>query len=295
MDSETLEKYRKAGTIARAALEKGKEMCNVGVKYLDVAEAIEEEIENRGARSAFPTNVSVNSIGAHYTPVIDDDKELEKGDLVKLDTGCHVDGHIADNALTVEIGTNRQKALIKASEEALEFAIKSIRPGMKTRDVGKNIETVIESRGFKPISNLTGHQLKQYELHAGLTVPNVPKGWKKIKEGMVLAIEPFATDGVGEVEGNRKSEIYKLEEPRRLKDEDLEFYQWLKDEFDHLPFTSRWCSDYGEDHKELLERLHRFGSVMNYPILEERKKGMVSQREHTVIVTSSGCEVTTTL
>ncbi len=295
LDSEAIKKYRKAGIIARKALEKGKEACSEGVKYLEVAEKAEEVIWDKGAKPAFPTNISVNSVGAHYTPVENDENRFKEGDLVKIDIGCHVDGYIADNALTVEIGTERNTSLIKASEEALDIAIRSIRPGVRTRDIGKNIRNVIQDRGFKPISNLTGHELDRHVLHTGTSIPNVPKGWTKIKKGMVLAIEPFATDGKGKVKEGKPGDIYKLEKKRNLDGEDLRFYGWIEERFGHLPFAARWCKEYGEGHDELLQRLRRFGAVMNYPVLIEKKKGRISQREHTMIVTSSGCKVTTKL
>ncbi len=295
LDSETVKKYIKAGKIARKALEKGKKECEVGVRYLDIAEAAEKVIYDHGAKPAFPTNISVNSVGAHYTPTANDKSEVEEGDLVKIDVGCHVDGYIADNAATIEAGTNKKKSLIKASEEALDIAVKSIRPGVRTRDIGKNIENTIQDRGFNPISNLTGHELKQNVLHAGTSIPNVPKGWTKLKRGMVLAIEPFATDGKGKVENGKAGDIYKLKKKRNLDGEDLEFYEWIKDHFGKLPFAARWCKKYDNEYKKMIQRLKRLGTVTNYPILVEKKKGLVSQREHTVVVTSNGCRVTTKL
>ncbi|MEF8833196.1 MAG: type II methionyl aminopeptidase [Candidatus Thermoplasmatota archaeon] len=293
MDSDTIKKYIRAGKIARKALEEAKDLCEEGVSYLKVAEESERIIRNQGAKPAFPTNISVDSVGAHYTPVENDKKTFKKGDLVKIDIGCHIDGYIADNALTVEIGTNRHSSLIKASEDALDIAIKTIRDGVRVRDVGKNIERVIQDRGFNPISNLTGHELKQHVLHTGTSVPNVPKGWKKIKKGMVLAIEPFATDGKGRVKEAKMGDIYKLKKKRNIDGEDLEFYNWIRDNFDELPFAGRWCKSYGNGYKRFLKRLRKFGAVMNYPVLVEKKSGLISQREHTVVVTSKGCKVTT--
>ncbi len=293
LDSKTVKKYIKAGKIARKALEKAKNDCEVGTKYLDIAEKAEKIIYDHNAKPAFPTNISVNSVGAHYTPVENDNNKFKEGDLVKIDVGCHVDGYIADNAATVEIGTSKHASLIKAAEEALDIAVKSIRPGIRTRDVGKNIENVIQDRGFNPISNLTGHELKQNVLHGGTSIPNVPKGWSKLERGMVLAIEPFATDGEGRVENDKAGDIYKLKKKRNLDGEDLDFYEWIEDNFGKLPFAARWCRKYSENYEDLLQRLERFGTVTNYPVLVEKKKGMISQREHTVVVTSNGCRVTT--
>lgn len=293
MDAKSKRKYIKAGRIAKKALEKGKETCKAGKSYLSVVDKVEKVIHKYGARPAFPVNISVNDVGAHYTPYPGDEKYFEEGDIVKIDVGVHLDGFIADNALTVEIGTKKHSDLIKAAEESLDFAIKSIRPGVKTKDIGRNIESVIESRGFKPISNLSGHSIERYSLHSGLSVPNVPKGRGRIKKGMVLAIEPFATDGKGKVRNGENSRIVKLEKPRNLKGEDKEFYNWVKERFHHLPFTGRWCRSYGDDYEYRLKRLIRFNAAMTYPILVEAKGSLVTQREHTVIVTSKGAKIIT--
>jgi len=283
----------KAGKIAREALDLGVEECEPGVTYFDLSEKIEEYIYDKGAKMAFPVNISVDEIGAHYTPYPDDGKVFKKGDVVKVDVGCHIDGYIADNAMTKELGTSKHDGLIKAAEEGLDIAMKTLRPGMKSGDIGKNIESIIRSRGYRPIENLTGHEVSKYSLHSGTSIPNVSRGRDRIKTGMVLAIEPFATNGKGRVKDWKKSEIYRLLEPRNLKGDDLEFYNWIKEEFDRLPFASHWCSDYSSDYKKKLNRLKRFGTVMDYPVLIEEKKGLVSQREHTAIVTSSGAKITT--
>ncbi|MFO7791451.1 MAG: type II methionyl aminopeptidase [Candidatus Saliniplasma sp.] len=293
MDAKSKKKYMKAGLIARKALENGKEACESGVSYISVVDKVEKTIDKYGARPAFPVNISVNEVGAHYAPYPGDGKTFKDGDIVKIDVGVHLDGYIADNALTVEVGTNRHESLIKAAEESLDFAIKSIRPGIKTKEIGKNIQSVIKSRGFKPISNLSGHAIERYSLHSGTSIPNVPKGRGKIKKGMVLAIEPFATDGKGKVRNGNSSKILKLERPRNLDGVDKEFYNWVEERFHNLPFTERWCRSYGNDYKYRLKRLIRFNAAIVYPILVEIKGGLVTQREHTVIVTSKGAKVIT--
>ncbi len=288
-----IKKYLKAGKVARKALDRGIEVCDVGVSYFDVVKEVERVITERGAFPAFPVNVSVNHVGAHYTPYPGDGMKFEEGDVVKVDVGCHVDGFIADNAMTVEVGTNRYSNMISAVEDALNVAIESVGDGVKTKDVGKNIESMITSRGYKPIRNLSGHAIKRYELHSGLSVPNIGRGRDVIKKGMVLAIEPFATDGKGKVVNSTTSEILHIKGERRLKDEDLKFYRWIEERFDNLPFASYWCRSYGDDHLKRLNRVKRFGSVMSYPVLIEANKGVITQREHTVIVTSKGAKIIT--
>ena len=293
LDSKSIKKYLKAGKIARKALDKGKELCEEGTTYFKVVKEVEKVISKHGAKPAFPINISVNEVGAHYAPYPGDGKIFKKGDIVKIDIGCHIDGHIADNAATVEIGTKRQEKLIKAPEEALSIALKTVRPGVKVKDIGRNIKSVIENAGYKPISNLTGHAIEPYTLHSGTSIPNVARGSGVIEKGMVLAIEPFATNGKGKVKNGERSEIFKLENQRNLKGKDLEFYKWIEERFHHLPFTPRWCKEYGEDYRKRLSRLVRFRSAMVYPVLIEMKNGLITQREHTCIVTSSGCKIIT--
>ncbi len=290
---DVIKKYLKAGKAARKALVRGTEVCKVGTSYFEVVKEVESAIAEEGAFPAFPVNVSVNHIGAHYTPYPGDGKVFKKGDVVKIDVGCHVDGYIADNAATVELETKRYTDLIEAAEEALSVAIKTIREGVKTGDVGKNIESVINNRGYRPIKNLSGHAIERYELHSGLSIPNVGRGRDKIQKGMILAVEPFATDGKGKVVNGRSSEILRLRGERRLKGEDLEFYRWLKNTFDDLPFASYWCRSYGKEYQRLLKRVKRFGAVMAYPILVEANNGIITQREDTMIVTSKGARVIT--
>lgn len=293
MRSESIKKYLKAGKIAKKALDKAEQICDIDVPYFDVVKSVEEVIDKNGAKPAFPVNISVNEIGAHYAPYPEDGKRFKKGDVVKIDIGCHVDGHIADTAKTIELETRRYDRMIKVVEDALNLAIRTVRPGVNVKNIGRNIQSVIENQNFKPISNLTGHAIKPYNLHSGISIPNVPRGNDIIKRGMVLAIEPFATEGKGKVKNGNSSDIYKLENPRNLKGRDLEFYNWIENKYNKLPFTSRWCSDFGEDYKKILSRLVRFRTALNYPILVEAKKGIITQREHTVIVTSSGCKVIT--
>ncbi len=293
LDDDELDKYIRAGRIAAEALKIGKKTCSVGVPYFHVVKAVEQCIRDEGAFPAFPVNVSVNNIGAHYTPYPGDEKTFKPGDVVKIDVGCHIDGYIADTASTVEVETNIHKNMITAAEEALGSAIKMVRPGIKVRELGATIEDTINGFGFKPIRNLTGHRLEQYVLHSGLSIPNISSGRGVLREGMVVAIEPFATNGMGKVANGQKSEIYILRRNRRLDKEESDLYQWLYEKFNSLPFASYWCHPYSDDYHQKLLRLERRGAVMSYPLLIEESNGIVTQREHTVLVSSKGPRILT--
>jgi methionyl aminopeptidase len=162
--------------------------------------------------------------------------------------------------------------------------------------VGEVVQETISSAGFKPIENLTGHEVKQYNLHAGLSIPNikVPYNWK-IEEGMVLALEPFATDGYGRVVESKKPEIYSLVGRKPTRSKEARVIMDEVEERKSLPFAERWFSGKINPLKISLafSELTSKKILRAYPPLHEVKKGVVSQFEHTVIVTGEGCEVIT--
>lgn len=300
MDQVVYENLIKAGKIGGEARDFGAEMIKPGVSFLEVAEAVESKILENDAGLAFPINISRNQIAAHYTPVSDDKNVFEKGDIVKLDVGAHVNGFISDTAVTVEVGSNKNIDLLKASEEALNTAIEMIKPGLNLSKVGKKIQKTIESFNFKSIDNLTGHSLEKYNLHSGVSVPNVSEhlGGTKVKEGMVLAVEPFATTGRGHVISGDGSNIYRCRKTYRthlVRDQKyLILFQKVHKKFGELPFSSRaFEKEFPGFSDKVLKKLSFYGMLKHYPQLIEQKKGLVSQKEHTMIITKDGCEVTT--
>ena len=296
MGVEELEKWKKAGKLARNALHFGKELIEEGKPMLEVTEEIEKYVFDNGGELAFPTNLAVNNVGAHWTPSSKTVKKFQKADLVKLDVGVHIDGYIGDNALTVEIGTENYRKLIDTSREALNAAIEVAGPGINVGMIGYAVQTTIENRGYKPIANLTGHGIKRYNLHSGISVPNVKEnGGAVLKPGDIIAIEPFVTDGAGRVGGKRNSNIYHVRQIRNIRDEKAaKMIDEIQNRYKGLPFAERWLHRIQEnDATNSLTKLMRSGIVSYYPILDELGKGMVAQSEHTVLITNSGCEVLT--
>ncbi|NPA74956.1 MAG: type II methionyl aminopeptidase [Euryarchaeota archaeon] len=284
-----LKKYLEAGKIGKEAREYGKELIKEGASYYDVANKVEKYILDAGAKPAFPVNLSPNNIAAHYSPIKGDGMYFRRGDLIKLDLGAHIDGYISDTAVTVEVGTRNWEELIEASSEALKSAIKILRPGIEIREIGAAIEEEITIRGFRPIYNLTGHGLARYDLHHEISIPNYDDGTRTVlRPGMAFAIEPFATTGRGKVRNGKGGNIYILTEYRHLDG----FFSEIFEKYRTLPFAARWC----EHHEDYLERLKegtKKGVVHHFAILQERKKAMVAQTEHTFVMTDEGAIVTT--
>lgn len=295
MDKEIVEKYRKAGRIAAGARDYGIGLVKENTLLLDAAEKIEKYILEKGAKPAFPVNIGINEVAAHYTPRHDDRTVFRKGELVKIDVGTHVDGYIGDTAATVEVGTDNYENMIKASKEALSVAVELIKPGADLSVVGNAIEKTIRAYSFVPVSNLTGHSLNQYRLHAGKSVPNVRGNVKeKIVQDDVLAVEPFTTNGIGRVDGRTPGNIYRLIRCRETKTENgKKFLEHIRENFSVLPFAERWCRGIVDGIDKVLEELVRERIIMPYPVLREAGKGIVTQAEHTMMVTRNGCEVIT--
>lgn len=300
MDNAIYEKYKQAGSIAADARDHGVSLLKPGVRLIDVATDIETRIKHNGAGLAFPVNIAINTLAAHYSPRHDDPLVFKKGDVVKLDVGAHIDGYIADTAITVEIDAHSYEKMRTASSEALEKAIEVLKAGVPLSEIGAAVQKTITTYGYKPIDNLMGHGLDRYELHSGLSVPNVKSlGTNmKPKEGDVLAIEPFATDGAGHVISGGGSNIYLCNQSLKAKlirDSKIKLmYEKMTAQFTTLPFAERWYHELFPNSGDLvLKKLSFLGVIKHYPQLFEAKGGIVTQKEHTVIVKENGCDVIT--
>lgn len=295
MDQEALDSIIKAGAVTREARQLGASMIAEGVSLLSVAEKTEEYIRKKGAKPAFPVNISINQIAAHYTPASNDTSTFRRGDVVKLDVGAHVNGYMGDTAITVEVGTRNWSSLIDAPSKALSMVIEMINEGVPVSAIGGTIERGIRSNGFVPIRNLAGHEIKRHNLHSGLSISNYDDGnTTKVHNDMLLAIEPFATNGAGEVDNAKPGNIYILQRDREIKDAGANrFFSMIKKEFGSLAFCERWCAALDPKASTYLRTLVRYGAIHSYPILTEVKGGMVSQAEHTILINGSRAQVTT--
>lgn len=285
-----IDQYKQSGRLAKKILHKGARMIAPGVSLAEVADCVCTMIHDEGAGIAFPPNISLNEAAAHDTAAPSDDRTFAAGDLVKLDIGIHIEGYIADTALTVDLGDNA--LLVEASRAALDSALSMAKPGIRAGELGAAIQEAIVSRGFRPVSNLTGHGLALYSLHASPSVPNIGSGGGTLlKEGMAIAIEPFASTGSGRVNEGGRVEIFSQIAVKPVRTPaGRKILEEVRDRRG-LPFARRWLST---DRADLaLTALIRQGVLRSYPVLQDVPGSLVSQAEHTIIVTEDGCIVTT--
>ncbi len=295
MNPEEIIKWKTAGKLARNALHFGRDLIEAEKSMLNVTEEIERFVKKNGGELAFPTNLAVNNVGAHWTPSSKSNEIFSKGDVVKLDVGVHIDGYIGDNALTLEIDSTNYTKMIEASREALNAAINVAVAGVNVGIIGHAVQDTIEKYGYRPIANLTGHRIKRYNLHSGVSIPSVrERGGPTLNNGDIVAIEPFVTDGAGRVGGKRNSNIYHLRQIRKVRDEKAtELMKEIQERYKGLPFAERWLHEFQDDATKNLQKLMRAGIVSYYPVLDELGNGIVAQSEHTLLITSNGNEVLT--
>jgi methionyl aminopeptidase len=237
-EADVLDKYRQAGRILAEVRSEAIKKVRIGEKLLDIAESIESLIQQKGGAVAFPMNISLNDEAAHATPSKDDTSTFGR-DLVKLDIGVHIDGYIADTAVSVDLGSNRE--LLEASNIALERAIEVVRAGVDTAAISAVIETTITDCGFHPIVNLTGHGLERYTQHAPPPIHNRrTQSGTKLKEGQVIAIEPFSSNGNGRVYETGKAEIFSLVKTKPVRSPEARAILKEAEVYKSLPFAKRW-------------------------------------------------------
>ncbi|MGI0075334.1 MAG: type II methionyl aminopeptidase [Nitrosotalea sp.] len=293
-----LQDYINAGKIASEVRENARRKNHVGSTLEEICNSVEKEITSKGGKCAFPVNVSLNEIAAHYTAEPNDKIVVKDTDLLKIDLGVQINGYIADTAVTVCYDP-KYDFLVQAAETALREAMSMIRVGAKSSDIGKTIENTTKQMGGIPIANLSGHSLEQYTIHAGKSVPNIWSiGSFSFQSTEAYACEPFVTtpDGSGFVREGKTRNIFSLVTRKMTKDEDVnKMIDFIWQKFNMLPFALRWfIPEYDEKTaRDLLERLIKNKIVRSYPVLVEAKGERVAQAEHTFIPQENNALVTT--
>ncbi len=287
---EELEAYIRAGQAIARVKREASRIVHEGESALKICQQVENLTRTDGCKPAFPCNVDINEVAAHFTSPPGDTSVVPENSVVKLDLGAQFNGFIADTAVTVNFNDELQTMTL-AVQEALDRALKVIQVGTKISEVGTVVERTIKERGFKPISNLTGHGLARYQIHASPTIPNVnaPFIFGRFEAGHAYAIEPFATtrDGAGEIYEHAQGFIYRLTKVKSPKDTSAEkLFEAIRQDSFTLPFAERWYTNalsQGESHAaftNLISTRH----IEAYPVLVERRGRPVAQAEHSVYV-----------
>lgn len=279
------QKILRAGKIASQVREYAKQIVKPGVLLLEIAEKIETKIRELGGEPAFPTNLSINEIAAHYTPNYND--ETKAHGLLKIDLGVHIDGWVADTAFSVDLeNSDENKKLIQASKEALNAALKISNKNITLSEIGKAVQEKIESYGFAPLINLTGHSIEEYDLHSGICIPNIKNNSKEKLGAGLFAIEPFATNGSGKVHDGKPSGIYQVVDERLPRSQNArEILEFIIENYQTLPFCSRWIyNKFKAKGLFALRELEANGNLHQYAQLTEKPSSKVAQTEHTILI-----------
>jgi methionyl aminopeptidase len=295
MKESEIESYKQAGEIAQKIRKYIKEIVKPDVLLVELAQKIHAKIKELGGQPAFPVNLSIDDIAAHYHPTLDD--TTKASGLLKIDIGIHIKGFIADTALTIDLTPdNKHKKLIEASEQALKNTLSSLNNNPSLHEIGKTIQNAIEEKGFSPIINLSGHSLDKYEIHAGITIPNYANNNPNILEQGAYAIEPFATSGEGKIYEGPPGNIYaiiNLKTPRSPTARKI--LDYIYEKYQTLPFSLREIQEkFGPLSRIAIKELEQMNIIHSYPQLIEKSHKPVSQAEHTFIKTKEGKIIITT-
>ena len=297
MEKIDIEKARAVGSVLVEAINLAKGMVKPGKRLIEVADAAETFLRGKGYGIGFPMNISINEQAAHYTPSLDDAKVFSPSDIVKIDFGAEKDGTLSDCAVTVDLSGKNQR-LVQAADDALQSAISKVKAGVAVNEIGRAIADSIEFMGFSPIRNLGGHGIGEHDLHSEPFIPNYDDGNDEtLEEGMMIALEPFATTGKGLVAESDVHEIYSYIASSSVRSMDARLLlKEIETKYSKEPFAVRWLSNVMDSKFRLyaaMGELMRSGAIEPHPVLIEISKGMVSQAEAQLIVEKDGCEVIT--
>ncbi|KAJ6823103.1 methionine aminopeptidase 2B-like isoform X4 [Iris pallida] len=302
---------RRAAEVHRQVRKYMRGLIRPGMLMIDMCETLENTvrrlIKENGLQAgiAFPTGCSLNWVAAHWTPNSGDTTVLQYDDVMKLDFGTQVDGHIIDCAFTLAFNPIFNP-LLEASREATNTGIKEAGIDVRLCDVGAAIQEVMESYEVeingkvfqvKSVRNLNGHSIGPYQIHAGKSVPIVKGGEQtKMEEGEFFAIETFASTGKGYVREDLECSHYMKNfdaghVPLRLP-RAKQLLTTINKHFSTLAFCRRYLDRVGESkYLMALKNLCDVGIVQPYPPLCDIKGSYVSQFEHTILLRPTCKEV----
>jgi methionyl aminopeptidase len=200
-----IDKMRRSGHIVRQVLEELRQLVKPGVTTMDLEKTAERKIKELGAKPAFKGYydypcvlcTSINEEIVHGIPSTK--RVLKDGDIVSIDCGVVLDGYYGDAAITVAVGESvspERRKLMEVTEQSLYKGIEQVKIGNSVSDIGAAVQTYVEANGFSVVREFVGHGIGT-KLHEEPQVPNFRSRGAdtRLREGMVLAIEPMVNSG----------------------------------------------------------------------------------------------------
>ena len=306
MKQEFLTEYRRGAEVHRQVRKWAQKTIKPGQSLTEIAEGIEdsvraltghpglEEGDNIKGGMGFPTGLSINHCAAHYTPNAGNKTVLQQDDVLKVDFGAHINGRIVDSAFTMTFNPVYDD-LLAAVKDATNTGVREAGIDVRVGDIGAAIQEAMESYEVeiggqvlpvKSIRNLNGHDIIQYSIHGGKSVPIVKSNDQtKMEEGEIFAIETFGSTGKGYVRDDMETSHYakradapnvalRVSSARTL-------LNTITKNFGTLPFCRRYLDRLGHDKYLLgLNNLVSSGIVEAYPPLCDIKGSYTAQFEH---------------
>lgn len=316
-----LHDYRQAAEIHREVRKYAQSVIKPGMSLTEIAELIEdgtrhltghmglEEGDNLIAGVAFPTGLNLNHIAAHYSPNAGNKTVLGQDDVMKVDFGVHVNGHIVDSAFTVAFNPQYDN-LLAAVKDATNTGIRLAGIDARLSEIGEGIQEAMESYEVtingqtypvKAIRNLNGHTITPYSIHGGSNGKSVPivKGHstsERMEEGETYAIETFGSTGKGYVRDDLECSHYaKIADAPKVALRVASAKTLLRSidkNFGTLPWCRRYLDRLGHEKYLLgLNNLVQAGIVQDYPPLVDIKGSYTAQFEHTILLRPNVKEV----
>jgi methionyl aminopeptidase len=204
-----IDKLRKSSALVAKTVQYLEPMLEPGVTTAELDRAAEAFIRQHGGIPAFkgyrgfPATLctSINAEVVHGIP--SKKRKLRSGDIIGIDCGAIVDGYYGDHAVTFAVGeiSSQEQELLQATREALEEGIAQAKVGNRLSDISHAIQKYAEERGYSVVKAFVGHGIGT-ELHEEPQVPNFgpPGRGPRLREGMVLALEPMLNIGTADVQ-----------------------------------------------------------------------------------------------
>lgn len=312
MDKKTLVDAIKSANVHKKVGNYIRNLIKPGYTLKDIAILIENKIKDEISYDsnnpiekgiAFPIGLSVNNCAAHYTPNYNEiDIVLKDDDIIKIDYGVHINGTIIDSAFTLSFDTKYDE-FINISRNLTNYAVSLCGPDVILGEIGRDIEEYIKSKEInidgkihklQTMSDLSGHMIAQYEIHAGKAVPNIGIIYPlRMKEYEYYAIEPFITTGNGKSILKEPTSHYMLTKnhnTKTLNNDEFVLYDIIQKNYSTLPFCQRWLYELNNiiDHDNLLNNLNKKNIINKYPPIYDIKNSIISQFEHTIFIKENG-------